>query len=302
MIDLKRNGEWALVLVTLVAAGGWVFSKEAIRGIPPFGFIGLRFLLAAIILLPICFGAHQSIKRASLPKALFAGVLQAININLWILAISTGGALSDGSFIMSLSILLIPLIAWCIFKERPLAIFWISLPIAVVGLACLSLSNGWHLSVSQFWFFLSALAFAVFFNFNSRFVQNIAVLPLTCIQLFITGMISLTLSCLLEDWPTMVSLTTLGWLAASVLIATSFRYALQLVGQKYVSVGNAAIIMILEPVFTTIAGVIVYAEPMPAIKWLGCLLILVALLLYRGYVFVRTRRSQLFQIKNDDTP
>jgi drug/metabolite transporter (DMT)-like permease len=41
-----------LVVATLIAASGWIFSKEAIAYLPIFGFIGLRFLLASICLLP----------------------------------------------------------------------------------------------------------------------------------------------------------------------------------------------------------------------------------------------------------
>lgn len=36
--------ELLLVVTTLLAAGGWVFSKQAIQELPPFGFIGLRFI------------------------------------------------------------------------------------------------------------------------------------------------------------------------------------------------------------------------------------------------------------------
>lgn len=296
MIDLKRNGEWILVFVTILAALGWVFSKESILGMPPLGFMALRFLSASIILFPVCIGAHQRIELPNLPKAIFAGCLQAINIIFWILAISLGGELGEGSFIMSLSVLMAPLVGLIFFKEKPLLIFWISLPIAVVGLAFLTLSNGWHANINQVWFFTSALAQAIFFIFNSRFVQKIAILPLIVIQLFCTGSCCLILSLFFETWPSTVSWVTLGWFVASVLIATILRYALQLVGQKYVPVGNAAIIMILEPIFTTIAGVIIYSEPMPWMKWIGCSLILISLLTYRGYVFIRTRRSILFKV------
>lgn len=294
MTDIKRYGEWILVGVTIIAAAGWVFSKEAISGMPPFGFVGLRFFAAAIILFPVCLGAKQTINYSDFPKALLAGSLQAINMNLWILAISFGGALGEGSFIMSLSILMVPLIAWFFFKERPLVVFWFSLPMATIGLGCLSLSNGWSPSISQLWFLLSALSFAIFFNFNSRFVQNISILPLTCIQLFVTGSVSIILSLLFEKWSSSVQWSILAWLAASVLVATCLRYALQLVGQKYVPIGNAAIIMILEPIFTTLASVIFYDEPMPKMKWAGCSLILIALVIYRGYVFIRTRRTGIF--------
>ena len=40
-----------LLLVTALAAGGWIFSKEALAGMPPLLFIGTRFLLAGLILL-----------------------------------------------------------------------------------------------------------------------------------------------------------------------------------------------------------------------------------------------------------
>ncbi|WLT06611.1 hypothetical protein [Gilliamella apis] len=59
--------------------------------------------------------------------------------------------------------------------------------LAIVGLVFLSLSNGWHLNVNQLWFLISALAQAIFFVFNSRLVQKIAILPLICVQLLCTG-------------------------------------------------------------------------------------------------------------------
>ncbi|CAH8242281.1 hypothetical protein VAEKB19_6410001 [Vibrio aestuarianus] len=40
----NRRAELILVITTLLAAAGWVFSKQAIQGLPPFGFIGVRFL------------------------------------------------------------------------------------------------------------------------------------------------------------------------------------------------------------------------------------------------------------------
>lgn len=43
MIDLKRNGEWILVLVTMLAAFGWVCSKQAILAMPPLAFMAIRF-------------------------------------------------------------------------------------------------------------------------------------------------------------------------------------------------------------------------------------------------------------------
>ena len=45
-----RQAELALVAVTLLAASGWWFSHEALREMPPFVFLGSRFLLAGLLL------------------------------------------------------------------------------------------------------------------------------------------------------------------------------------------------------------------------------------------------------------
>ena len=39
-----------MVAVTLLAASGWWFSHEALREMPPFVFLGSRFLLAGLLL------------------------------------------------------------------------------------------------------------------------------------------------------------------------------------------------------------------------------------------------------------
>lgn len=161
---------------------------------------------------------------------------------------------------MSLSVLMVPIVSWFFFRERLLAIFWLSLSITIVGLAFLSLSNGCYLNVNQLWFLISVLAQAIFFVFNSQLVHKIAILPLICVQMLCTGTTSLIISLFTESWPSSISLITLMWLIVSIVIATILRFALQFVGQKYVPVCNAAIIMILELVFTTLVGIIVYLD------------------------------------------
>ncbi len=71
------------------------------------------------------------------------------------------------------------------------------------------------------------------------------------------------------------------WFIASVVIATSLRFILQLIGKKNTTAANAAIIMILEPVMTVFVAAIWYHERMPLIQIVGCILILCALFYYR---------------------
>lgn len=278
----ERRADFILVATTMLAAAGWIFSKEAIQGLPPFGFIGSRFLLASLILLPFCYSSIRKVTRSDLIRAMAVGGLLGSALLLWVYAISVSDTLGEGAFIMSLSMLFVPLLAWPLFRQKPPGIFWLTLPVAMAGLLLLSLGKGWQQSSSQLWFVVAAVIVALHFNFNSRFAQRIPTLLLTSIQLFITGLMGMAASLGLEQLPEQVTLDIWGWFAMSVLIATSLRYVMMTTGQKHTTAANAAIIMILEPVWTVVLSMVWYAEEMPVSKLLGCSLILTALLFYRG--------------------
>ncbi|MDU8924191.1 DMT family transporter [Pasteurellaceae bacterium LIM206] len=85
----------------------------------------------------------------------------------------------------------------------------------------------------------------------------------------------------MEDWSQPIPTESYGWLAASVLIATSLRFLLQTIGQKLCSISNAALIMLLEPVWTLILSAVLFSEVLSWQKLSGCGLILLALIIYR---------------------
>jgi drug/metabolite transporter (DMT)-like permease len=277
----QRKAELILVLATFIASAGWIFSKQAIQGLPVFGFIGIRFVLASLCLLPLCYGALIKTKPKDIVKALGVGLILGCSILLWIYAISVSPTLGEGAFIMSLSMLLVPLIAWPLFKRKPPGIFWFSLPFAMIGLFLLSLQGEWKESSSQIWFALSSLLLAFHFNFNGKYSQRIPPLLLTCLQLFVVGILGLIVSLLFETRPSSVDTSIWIWVALSILLATSLRYVLQTICQKNCSPSIASIIMILEPLWVVVLSVILYGEAMPVSKIAGGALILLSLLIFR---------------------
>ncbi|MEH6453326.1 MAG: DMT family transporter [Psychromonas sp.] len=286
----QRKAELILLLTTLLAGAGWVFSKEAINGLPIFGFIGIRFVLASLLLLPLCYKALLKANPKDIVKGSGVGLILGCSILLWIHAISVSPTLGEGAFIMSLSMLIVPLIAWPLFKRRPPAIFWLSLPIAIFGLFLLSLSGGWQESSSQIWYAIASLLLAFHFNFNGKYSKRIPTLLLTCLQLFVIGILGLIASFLFETIPPTVDTSILIWLTLSIVLATSLRYVLQTIGQKHCLPSIASIIMILEPLWVVIMSVILYSEAMPINKIIGGSLILLSLLIFRvGGSFIAKR-------------
>ncbi|MFZ7306370.1 DMT family transporter [Avibacterium avium] len=278
----RYRGEIILLFVTISAAIGWFFSKYAIDALPSVGFIGLRFFLAALVFLPFAYVHLRRLSHQQVISAVLIGGVFAVFLGVWILAITNNTNFGEGAFLTSLSMLIAPLLAWIVFKQKPQSSFWLCLPIAVLGLYFLALgNNGFDLSSDNSLYLLTSLLAASYFVLNHHYARHIPVLPLTTIQLAMVGILCGLYSMFMETWPANVPNETWGWLAASVLIATNFRFLLQTLGQKYSSVGNAALIMLLEPVWTLFLSMLIFHEPLTPHKALGCGLIFIALIFYR---------------------
>lgn len=288
-MNQNKKADLLLISATILAGFGWIFSKQTIQEMPPFMFIGIRFMMASLIFIPLCLPMLRKLSTQDIVKSALVGFLQGVVLLLWIYSVSITDALGEGAFIMSLSMLFVPLLAWPLFKQKPNTGFWMALPIAGAGLFMLSNTGEWQVSGSQLFFLLAALTLAVQFNLNSQFSKSIPTLPFTTIQFFCTGLLAILFSLLTENWPESIEYTTWGWLIASVIPATCLRFFLQISGQKHTSTANAAIIMILEPLWTVILSIMFYAEQMTFNKSAGCLLILAALVTYKlwGFIWIR---------------
>jgi drug/metabolite transporter (DMT)-like permease len=297
-IPMNRTPLLLMVLVTLLAAAGWVFSKEAIRELPPAAFIGSRFLLAALLLLPLAWLREPPPTRAQRLRAAGCGTLLGASLLLWVTAISQSEALGSGAFIMSVATLMAPLAAWAAFKARPGRHYWLTLPIAIAGLLLLSSSTHWGghspeqtgVSLSLFWFLAAATTLGTQLAVHRHFAQSIPPAWLTCIQLAMTGLLGTLLSLLTEQWPAEISHGIWGWFAASVLIATTLRYWLLTHALSKMTTAHAALMMLLEPVWTLLLSTLFYSEPLGSSKLAGAGLVLGALVLYQLPLLLRSAR------------
>jgi len=279
--DHPLKADLLLVLATLVAAAGWIFSKEALAGMPPLQFVGVRFLLAGVVLAALGWNQLRALDRAGLRGSLLVGTLFAVAMAFWIKGLEHARHLGEGAFISSLGIVLVPLIGRLFFGDRPPRLTWVAMPVALGGFACLSLEHGFRFEPGQWFFIAAAVVFAILLNLNSRVVRNVSPLALSAIQVSMVGGLMLPLSALTESWPDAVSTPVLGWLLASALIATTLRFFIQLYGQSLTTPSHAAVILMLEPMWTAIVAAWWFGERMTTLQFVGCGLIFAALVLSR---------------------
>ncbi len=272
-----------LLLVTALAAAGWIFSKEALNGMPPLLFIASRFLLAGLVLCGFALPVLRRLNRRDLLAGAGVGVLFSAALAFWILGLYHSEHLGESAFINSLGILLVPVMARLLFGDRPPRTTWIALPVAGVGFALLSLNAGLRIEASQALITVSAVLFSILINVNSRVVHRLPALPLTAIQLTVVGILLGLVSALVEPWPARIGGVTLGWLAASVVLASILRFLLQVYAQGLTTPSHAAVILMLEAVWTALLAAAWYGETMSLLQFAGCGLIFAALLINRWY-------------------
>lgn len=270
-----------LVIVTLLAAISWMFSKEAVSEMPPLLFIGSRFLLAGVFLALFSKRSLVGMNPEQWLASAQVGVLFGMAMCLWIFGLFYSKNLGEGAFITSIASILVAPISYFIFKAKVEKSNWIALPVAFIGLALLSLENGFHPEKSQLFFFGAALLLSLTFILNGRAAARMSASALTAISLSFVGIMAIAISAYVEVWPQATTHSMMQWLLLSALIGTAARFLLQTYAQGLTTPSHAAVIMILEPIWTALIAAVWFSERMSELQLVGCSLIFAALLINR---------------------
>jgi len=291
-----------LVIVTLLAAISWMFSKEAVLLMPPLLFVAMRFLLAGVLLAIVGRSQLQNMNWDQYRQGLMVGLVFGIAMSLWIMGLHFGTHIGEGAFLTSLGVVLVPVIARLVFKESSPVSTWFALPLAVTGLALLSLKNGFKVESGQLFYISAATCFSLFYSMNTRaanrrlvsgnseedvdaiYSEKVPALALTSITLITVGILAAAFSWVLESWQETsqnFSITLILWILASAVIGTAARFYIQTYAQSLSSHSHGVVIMVAEPVWTASLAAIWFGETMVLMQFMGCVLILAALLVNR---------------------
>ncbi|MGF1710285.1 DMT family transporter [Vibrio kagoshimensis] len=281
MMNVKAmRGELYLLCATLLAGVGWIASKLVVLEMPGPVFIGVRFTIASLLLFPFCFRHIRQLTIKQIMSLCGVGLLLSVSLQVWVYAVSVTETLSEGAFIMSLAMIIAPFVSWVIFRVKPNRAFWLSFPIAIIGMLLLTLTNGWHLEPSQIYFLLASMLLSLHFVMNKRVITNIKPIASICIQLFVVGISGLVFASSTVQPEFEITQTLVFWFVVSAVVATTIRYLLQTVGQHSVNMEVAALIMILEPVWTLLLSVCVLGESVELQKLIGGAVIIASLCCY----------------------
>ena len=250
-----------------------------------FLFNGLRFLLGAVVLIPLAGfisrkrEAANSLNLRSLAGILLAGVFLAAGAGLQTLGLRYTTAANAG-FITGMYVVLVPLLLALIWRQWPGRMIWLSVGLACVGLFLLSTGGRLRLAPGDGLEFAGAILWACHVILIGFLAQRAEALTIAIGQNVVCGLVSLLILLLTAQGDLLEGLSTSWWtIVYTGILSVGVGYTLQIIGQRTAPPTDAAIIMSLEAVFAAIFGWLLLSESLSGIQILGCLLMITAMVL-----------------------
>ena len=277
---VRLKADLTLLLVAIIWGSAFAAQRVAALNMGVYLFNGLRFLLGALVLLPLALRSRKSsvATRRLLPGMLLAGLLLFGGTTLQQLGLRYTTAANAG-FITGLYVVLVPLLLAFVWRQPPRQIVWLAAALSAVGLFLLSTSGSFSLALGDALELAGAFLWAFHVLTIGWLVQRADVLHLSVVQYAVCGLLSLGMALALESG-SLAQVSGVWWTVIYTgVLSIGLGYTLQGVGQRVAPPADAAILLSLEAVFAALAGWLFLDERLSAVQLLGCALMLVGMLL-----------------------
>lgn len=265
-----------LVLVTVIWGSTFLVIKDAMHTIAPSWFLGIRFLLATLVLTP---WALRDSKPTPWVTGLVAGVFLFLGYYLQTLGLKFTGP-DQAAFITGLNILFIPLYNWAVYREPVKKAMGGSALLIIIGLG-LFLGPKGGVTTGNLLVLGTAMSLAIQIIVTEHIPAHCSWIKFTTLELAVTA--TMGFLCATTVSAPHFTLSFWGQTAYTGVIATSLALAGQTWGQQRVSAFQAGLIYVFEPVFATIFGVIIGKRPLTVIEGLGAMIMVLAMVGYEWH-------------------
>ncbi|MGH3361969.1 MAG: DMT family transporter [Nocardioides sp.] len=265
-----------LLGVTAVWGSTFFLIKDLLDRVPTLDFLGVRFAVAALVLVAV---APRALGRLSADSRRRAIVLGALYGGAQIL--QTAGlahtAASVSGFITGMYVVATPLFAALILRTRITRMTWAAVALAMAGLAVLTL-EGLSFGYGEAITLVAALIYALHIVGLGAWSRPGEAIGMSIVQVAVIAVI-----CLLAASPGGIVLpaTTGDWMSVLYMAALAGSFALfaQTWAQAHLAPTRAAIVMSMEPVFAAFFAVLLGGESITGRMLGGGAMVLTAMLI-----------------------
>ena len=248
-----------MVIVTIFWGLSYTFMVLGLEVLEAYNVVALRCLIAFAVA-GLLF--YKKLVKTNLETILYAAIQGTLLFAVF--ALSLFGlektSASNAGFILSLTVVLVPIISSLIERSLPSRAVSFAIILTLIGIIILTVKESLTLNPGDIYIAIAAVCYSIYLIANSKFTKKVESISYGVYQLGFAGIIAAVL-CLSIEVPSLPN-TGLGWIAILGLgvICTAFCFIAQAVVQQYTSPTHTGLIFSLEPIFASIFAIIFLGE------------------------------------------
>jgi drug/metabolite transporter (DMT)-like permease len=285
-------------LLLLLAAMIWglaFIAQKTLVGIGHFEFVAVRFALSCLLVAP--FAIRERARAAKSEKEV------GFWLTFFLCASLTGGVLfqqvgigltqvTNAGFLTGLYVVFTAIMGYIILRRAPGPMVWPACGIALTGFWFINGGSITSVNTGDFLVVIASIIFSVQMVLTALIMERTRK-PFTycAYQYAFCAAVAFVLACVFEQltWQGIVD----NWvqIAYAGILSSGIGYTIQAISQQHTPHSEAAIIMSSESLFAALAGVIIMGDTLPSSGWMGCGLIMAAILLVEAAPLLKKKHA-----------
>ncbi|WP_368029008.1 DMT family transporter [Arcobacter sp. s6] len=268
-----------LLLLSVAIAWGVTFLmvQDAINTTPVYAFLFFRFAIASVLMFFIAYKFLNEINKKTIAYGVILGLFlfSAFATQTFGLVYTKSSIVA---FITGLNVIVVPFLAYFIFKDFISKNVLIATVIAVIGLYLLTMSGVLTIGKGELLTLICAFLFALQIIFTGKFSKEVNVFLLVLFQLITVAVLSLIFSLNIDNVTFNLTYDYAFFKAVIItaVFATVYAFLIQTYMQQFTTATKTAIIFAMEPVSASIFAYLSVGEVLTSIQLTGAILIVFA--------------------------
>lgn len=282
--------DFSLLLVAVFWGSNFVIMKEALEIIEPFTYLGIRFCLAALLLVALFWKRLAKVPAGVYRDGCLIGFFLFAGF-----AFQTVGLLyttpANSGFITGTAVVIVPFLYFLVTRRSPGWWAYLGGILAASGLYLFSSNNAAGFNIGDLLTLICAFMFAAHIVAIAICVRRSDAIVLSVIQIAFTGLASFTIALLFEPSAGMFQHPPLIWgaIAYAIVFCTIGAFVTQTIAQRYTPPSHAVLILSLEAVFAGLFSYLFWGELFSLRRLSGAVLILAGILVTELYPLLAAR-------------
>lgn len=292
----KYKGELILLLITFFWSVTFVIVKESLADISSMLFVGFRFLIAGIIILPFFIRKKISLKGLKLKYPIFLGILLFLGFASQTVGLRYTSA-TKSAFLTGSAVIIIPILQTIIEKKKPKTGSVVGVVIVLIGILLLSggdsiftlvddlitnfnFGDGMTLICAFFFAYYVVYIDVLSDKYDFWLLLLMQILVTTVLAFIFAGVFhSVGFESIKFDLSPQLGLGIMY----TTIFATLATTALQTKYQKLVSPTKAGIVYSFEPIFAAVIAYFAISERISTFGLIGATLIFFGLIISESF-------------------